>query len=131
MTFIFLISELTKYQNTAEYFDELPPDVLPQLMAARELLLGADPQVKEELKYNIPFYTFQGRWFAYLCVQKNTPVLGFTFGHRLTSHQGLFTALDRKYIRHLRLLQMNDDIAEVIVALSAESIEYLKNKYKT
>jgi uncharacterized protein YdhG (YjbR/CyaY superfamily) len=48
---------MPKRSSVEDYFDQLTPAQRPHLVELRELSLKADPQAREELKWNLPVYT--------------------------------------------------------------------------
>src|SRR5471030_2656017 len=47
---------MPKRSSVEDYFDQLTPAQRPHLDVLRELSLEADPQAREELKWNLPVY---------------------------------------------------------------------------
>ncbi len=47
---------MPKRSSVEDYFDRLPPHQRPHLDTLREISLSADPQAREELKWNLPNY---------------------------------------------------------------------------
>ena len=47
---------MPKRSSVEDYFEQLPPNQRPHLDVLRELSLKADPQAREELKWNLPNY---------------------------------------------------------------------------
>jgi uncharacterized protein YdhG (YjbR/CyaY superfamily) len=47
---------MPKRSSVEDYFEQLPPNQRPHLDLLRELSLKADPQAREELKWNLPNY---------------------------------------------------------------------------
>lgn len=81
------------------WFDALPDQWHECAQRIRELLMDASPAMKEEWKYNVPFYS-NGRWMCYLSFQKKGLVLGFVEGIHLLDPEGLFANTEHQQIRH-------------------------------
>ena len=47
---------MPRRSSVADYFDQLTPVQRPHLEQLRQLSLAADPQAREELKWNLPVY---------------------------------------------------------------------------
>ncbi len=47
---------MPKRSSVEDYFDKLPPNQRPHLDLLRRLSCDADPQAREELKWNLPTY---------------------------------------------------------------------------
>ncbi len=77
-------------------------------------LLMSYPGVTSKISYGIPFY-YRKSWICYLNPLKNGGMeLGFTRGNELSNGQGLLEAKNRKQIRGISFLSI-DDIPEVAV----------------
>lgn len=52
------------------------------LLALREIILSQDSQITHALKYGMPFFSYKGKMFCYLWIQKtsNQPYLGIVEG---------------------------------------------------
>lgn len=85
--------------SVAAWFNALPDAWQAPAQRLRELLMDASPVMKEEWKYNTPFYS-NGRWMCYLSLQKKGLVLGFVEGIHLLDPEGLFANTDHAQIRH-------------------------------
>jgi uncharacterized protein YdhG (YjbR/CyaY superfamily) len=48
---------MPKRASVADYFEQLTPTQRPHLEQLRRLSLEADPEAREELKWNLPVYT--------------------------------------------------------------------------
>jgi hypothetical protein len=81
------------------WFEALPDLWQERAQRLRTLLLEASPAMREEWKYNTPFYC-NGRWMCYLSLQKQKLVLGFVDGIDLLDAEGLFAHTDHRSIRH-------------------------------
>lgn len=93
-----------------------------------ELMIQADilvqslvPQVLLVRKFNIPFYEYL-KWMCFFQVRKNILELGFVYGNELNHDHGLFTSLDLKQVRHIRILDFDqlqeERLANIIVEAS-------------
>jgi hypothetical protein len=53
-------------------------------LALRSIILAQDVEVKNVLKYGMPFFCYQGKMFCYLWFHKkhNKPYIGFVEGNR-------------------------------------------------
>jgi hypothetical protein len=83
------------------WFEKLPDEWRPAANMLRDMLLEASPQMKEEWKYKLPFYSHR-RWMCYLSLQKQGLVLGFVEGVRLVDPDRLFASTAHKQIRHYK-----------------------------
>lgn len=71
-------------------------------LEARELLCGVEPDVSEEIKYGIPFYSRKGM-VCYMNVNKNGVAIGFICGTQMSDTFGLFSGKNLKMVRHIAL----------------------------
>lgn len=55
------------------------------LLALKTFILSQDPEIRIALKYGMPFFSYRGKMFSYLWVQKKDfmPYVGFVEGKRL------------------------------------------------
>ncbi len=81
------------------WFESLPDEWRDVASVLRDMLIQASPQVKEEWKYKLPFYSHR-RWMCYLSLQRNALILGFVQGVHLNDPDGLFASTGHKQIRH-------------------------------
>ena len=92
---------MAKTQATPDmYFAALDEPYKSTALAIRALVLGTEPDVKEVIKYGIPFFVRKGM-VCYLNVNKSGVTLGFTSGTQLSDSFGLFTGKNLKLIRHI------------------------------
>lgn len=83
--------------------DTLNPTLKPIAEAIREMVLGLSPEIKEELKWGMPNYTYDGL-MAYIVFAKNRVSLGFHKGSKIMSadDRGLLEGTGA-YMRHVKL----------------------------
>ena len=83
--------------------DTLNPTLRPIAEAIREMVLGLSPEIKEELKWGMPNYTYDGL-MAYIVFAKNRVSLGFHKGSKIVSadDRGLLEGTGT-YMRHIKL----------------------------
>ncbi|WP_212001948.1 DUF1801 domain-containing protein [Chitinophaga sp. HK235] len=74
------------------YFLKQPEPLKSCLEFMRAYLLKADPNLKEDWKYGMPFYCYKGKMCCYLWVHKKygQPYLGIVEGHSI-DHPDLLT----------------------------------------
>jgi len=86
--------------------DTLNPTLKPIAEAIREMVLGQSPDIKEELKWGMPNYTYDGL-MAYIVFAKNRVSLGFHKGSKITEvdDRGLLEGTGT-YMRHIKLSSM-------------------------
>jgi len=101
------------------------------MYALREVIINAHPQIQESIKYKLPFYTFNGLLF-FLNPRKDYVEMGFCNGAYLHDEAGVFKALDRAYIRHLYVYNIEDAFKDSTRELIQQAILYneLKKKKK-
>ena len=71
------------------------------------------PGIKEEIKWGMPCYNFEGRNICYFCITKNHVGLGFYEGKYLTDRFHLFEG-EGKTLRHTKFKTNNDLRKQVI-----------------
>ena len=103
------------------------------LLQLRELILDAAPHIQEDLKWKIPFYSYQGL-LCYLNPQPGCVALGFCRGALLSNQQGLLQG-DGKEVRLLKINCktpiLKEEIRELLqeAMLLNETMQRRKNYY--
>lgn len=84
-------------------FDTLNPTLKPIAEAIREMVLGQSPDIKEELKWGMPNYTYEGL-MAYIIFAKNRVSLGFHKGSKIKSadDRGILEG-EGTFMRHVKM----------------------------
>ena len=93
--------------NVAEYISNLEPKTQEIVLALRDAILSAHPQIIESISYKVPFYKMNGMLF-FINPRKSYVELGLCNGAELEDEFGLFHATDRKLIRHLHIYKAGD-----------------------
>ena len=79
----------------------------PVLFALRELIIQSVP-IMEEIKWRVPMFSYKGL-MCFINVHKNKqPIIAFAKGNLLSNEQGVLTANDRQFIRHLEVNDLDD-----------------------
>lgn len=99
-----------------EFVTGLTPKVKELTERLRFLILSSVPGVEETIKYNVPFYSYNGS-LCYLNTQEDHVILGFSNGAKLSNTQGILTESDQQ-TRHLVYMDLDQytrgDILSVI-----------------
>lgn len=88
-------------ENVETWFEMLTPSQRSLLEELRRLILVAEPQIVEELKWNQPCYTRNGL-FCYLQKAANHVSIGFQRGALLRDHNRLLQGKG-KDMRHINI----------------------------
>jgi uncharacterized protein YdhG (YjbR/CyaY superfamily) len=51
---------MNKYKTLEEFYNDQPEDRLKQIILVREVIMAAEPSLRETLKWNAPNYTYKG-----------------------------------------------------------------------
>jgi hypothetical protein len=96
-------------------------------LAMRDMVLKADVEVQETIKYGSPCFVYRGRAFCYLWKDKKTtePYFLLVEGKRL-NHQAL-EAGDRKRMKILRVKPTEDLPIASVNSVLLEALELYKN----
>jgi hypothetical protein len=91
------------------YLEARPPAQYQLLVAARRVLLSLDERIREDLKWGVPFYSYDGPW-AYLTVVPRASFIhvGLIDGVRLADPAARLVGHELKNVRHLRLATLAD-----------------------
>ncbi|XWN35539.1 MAG: DUF1801 domain-containing protein [Roseivirga sp.] len=92
--------------DVAVFIDQQPVALQNILKALRNLIRQIGPQVEESIKYNLPFYSYQGR-LCYLNPRQGAVDLGFCQGARLQNAPSLLVG-EGKEVRHVRIKALED-----------------------
>lgn len=65
-----------KYFKVEDYIADLPHWMQAQFFVVREIILQSNPNIKEGMKFNIPFYTLNGLLFYFSLYKKKEFILG-------------------------------------------------------
>ena len=106
--------------GVSTFINQQPSALKHLLNALRVLILQAGPYIEETIKYNIPFYDYQGQ-LCFLNVRKGGVELGFCQGAFLANEQGLLVG-EGKEVRHVRIKSLAHIDQEAIQALLQEAI---------
>ncbi len=113
-----------------EFLDYLPDEELLIVEQLRTLIKECNPQVKEKLAYNVPFYALSKNLFfiwpasiPWGNVPQNTVHLGFTQGHLLPDPYNVLESGSRKFVRIIPLAVDETIDVEMIRFYIFESLE--------
>ena len=115
--------EERRIKEVDQYIASLPEDIQAITESLRELILHFSPELKEEYKWSMPNYSYNGL-VCYLQASKKHVNLGFQKGNELEEkdiHQLLQGT--GKTMRHIRITQMEDIKPEVFTSFIQEAIE--------
>lgn len=113
-----------KYFKVEDYITELPLWMQEQLFVVREIILQSHPNIKEEIKFNIPFYSLNGLLFYFSVYKKKDFVLGICNGAKLAdAHLMLRADAKQKYIRHWVLHEKQEPDYDLLAQYVEEAIQ--------
>ena len=117
--------------NVAEYISNLDPRTQEIVLALRDAIISAHPQIIESISYKVPFYKMNGMLF-FINPRENYVELGLCNGAQLKDEYGLFHATDRKYIRHLHIYKTGDAFKRTTLSIIQQAVlvNELKKKSK-
>lgn len=96
----------------------------------REMILDASPVITESIKFNIPFYDMNGMLF-YISPRKGEGrgvVLAFCQGRLMDDPAGIFTAHDRKEVRHIVIDSLDGKLLETVHQSILEAVSINKKR---
>ncbi|NBA88584.1 DUF1801 domain-containing protein [Emticicia sp. CRIBPO] len=111
-----------------QYFSEKNEPLKSCLQFLRGFILNYSPDIREEWRYSMPFYTWKTKRFCYLWVHKKyeLPYVGFVDGNKM-DHSGLLT--EKRSRMKIWLVDLNEDVdVEVLKTLLIESISLIHRK---
>jgi hypothetical protein len=117
-----------KFYKVEDYFDHLPLWMQERAYVVRELILGSNRNIVESMKYNVPFYTYEGYLFYLGTYKKTQLVLAFCNGVHVPDEHGLLRAdAKQTQLRHWPLLQDQEPDYELLAHYIELAIEVNKN----
>lgn len=85
-----------------EYYQAIQEPHKSIALEARKLLRDTEPDVIEEIKFGVPFYSRQGM-VCYMNINKSGVTVGFICGTQMSDTFGLFSKKNLKMVRHITL----------------------------
>lgn len=107
------------------WMSELDSSLLPIARALRTLVLDAEPDLKESIKWENPVYEKNGR-VCYLATNKNYVTLGLFNGALLQDADGLIEGTGAK-MRHVKVSKIDDVQPDLFVRWIRESVALNSN----
>lgn len=88
-----------------EYYADLPEPQKSIALEIRALVMGTEPDIEEDIKFGVPFYSREG-WACYVNVTKKDGVtLGFMNGTVMSDTFGLFFN-EKKQLKLVRFIKL-------------------------
>jgi hypothetical protein len=123
------MAKTKKYYKVEEYIDDLPQHMQNRLFIMREIIMHANPEIKECIKFNLPFYTLNGLLFYFTLYKKKHLVLGVCNGAHLPDDHQIFKAdAKQKFIRHIPLSEPTEPNYEILAQYIDQSINLNINR---
>jgi hypothetical protein len=106
-----------------ESFETLNPALKPIAEAIREMVLAQSPEIKEELKWGMPNYTYD-RLMAYIIFAKSRVSLGFHKGSKIASadDRGILEGAGT-FMRHVKLTSLEKADWEYLAKLTRAAMQ--------
>lgn len=86
----------------------------------RKIILRSFPRMKEEIKWNMPCYSFEGKNVCYFCITKDHVGLGFYDGKFLTDPTNLLRGEGKK-LRQMNIWKVQDLKKKIITGWIREA----------
>lgn len=119
--------------NPAEnYILSKPEPWRTLLMELQAIIKHTIPQVEEQYKWHLPFYSVHGKMCCFLNFRKTFVDLGFTSGIHIALHkEHLIAGEKRKNLRSLRYYTLEDIDVAVLQDILKEAASLNKKRKKT
>lgn len=90
----------------------------------RYLILDVSPAITESVKFNIPFYDMNGMlmYISPLKGKGRGVVLAFCQGRLMDDSAGVFTAHDRKEVRHIVIDSLDESLVDTVRQYIIEAV---------
>ncbi|RMB63909.1 DUF1801 domain-containing protein [Dokdonia sinensis] len=117
--------------NPAEdYILNKPEPWRTMLMELQAIIKHTVPDVDEAFKWNLPFYSLNGKMFCFLNFRKKFVDVGFPWGIHITVHQDkLIAGEGRKNLRSLRYHSPEEIDVEILVTILQNVAQLKKKRY--
>jgi hypothetical protein len=116
---------MPRYLDVHDFYEQVEPSLRPLAYAIRDTFVVADPQLRECLKYNTPFFERKS-WVAYVGkVRKNVGIeVCFPRGLSISNEHGLLQLKDRRAIMGILFSSLQDfqDKGEVFSEIVQEAL---------
>jgi hypothetical protein len=96
----------------------------------RNMILDASSAIIESVKFNIPFYDMNGM-LMYISPQKGKDrgvVLAFCQGRLMDDPADIFTAHDRKEVRHIVIYNLDEKLLDTVQQYIYEAVAINKER---
>lgn len=104
-----------------QYMDGLSAEHRQISLQVREVIFAAIPEVEENLKWSVPFYTFKGPK-GYLTLKGNQVMFSFYWGKLMEDPFNVFVKNELKQVRQLAIPSLEEWRRDVLKAYLYESI---------
>lgn len=117
--------------NPAEdYILNKPEPWRTMLMELQAIIKHTVPDVDEAFKWNLPFYSLNGKMFCFLNFRKKFVDVGFPWGIHITVHQDkLIAGEGRKNLRSLRYHTPEEIDVAILVDVLKNVASLKKRRY--
>ncbi len=116
--------------NPAEdYILSKPEPWRSMLIELQAIIKHTIPEVEEQFKWHLPFYSLHGKMFCFLNFRKKFVDIGFTWGIHIDIHKDhLIAGEKRKNLRSLRYYT-KEDIDVVVLQDILKAASTLRTRY--
>ena len=112
-----MINKVRTIEIVDQFIDNLPKEVQEITIELRKIILDASPYLKEEFKWSMPNYTYNGL-VCYIQPAKNYVNLGFHRGIELKNKEwGQFLQGTGKLMRHIQINSLQEIQKDVLSTL--------------
>jgi hypothetical protein len=116
------VLEVRAIKEVDHYIEDLPENIQKITDALRKIILDSSPNLKEEYKWSMPNYSYNGL-VCYLQASKKHVNLGFHKGNELIeSDTDSRLQGTGKTMRHIKIMKMEEIQPEAFAALIQEAV---------
>lgn len=111
----------------ADFYERQEEPVRSCMLAMKTLILAQDPDISNELKYGMPFFSYKGKMFCYLWFHKKYEqvYLGLVEGRRFEEP---FLVQEKRSRMKILLLDMNNDLpVQEVTQLLQKALSFYKS----
>jgi len=111
-------------RGVMEYIEKSEPPSQELIKALMQIVLEAEPQMEEAIKWNRITFTLNGNWNHWICgIEQTKRQVSFIFhkGALLTDSSGLLQGTG-KYIRQIRVTGLTDTNKKKLIDLIKQAV---------
>ncbi|MBD0378580.1 DUF1801 domain-containing protein [Paenibacillus sedimenti] len=117
-----MVDKIREIEEVNQFILDLPKDIQNITVTLRKIILNSSPELKEEFKWSMPNYSYNGL-VCYLQTAKKHVNIGFHKGDELQDKDvNKLLQGTGKTLRHIRIKKMEEVQPEAFTSLIQEAV---------